>query len=129
MDDCWQTAIEDVGPAGVDKGNGGKYLILPPDYKGTIPDGYIPMPSSSYQTYALLRSNPASGSDTDVAKAVVYGKRVKVYPLSQAANPPETVFVDASMLFTTVPFPTICASSSRSTVWCSASHGSSGTRR
>jgi hypothetical protein len=33
VDDGWQTAIEDVGPAGVDKGKGGKYLILPPDYK------------------------------------------------------------------------------------------------
>ena len=30
--DCWQTAFEDVGPAGVDKGAGGKYLILPPGY-------------------------------------------------------------------------------------------------
>jgi hypothetical protein len=29
VDDVWQTAIEDVGPAGVDKGKGGKYLILP----------------------------------------------------------------------------------------------------
>ena len=30
-----------------------------------------------------------------MAKAVAYGKQVKVYPLSQAANPPATVFVDA----------------------------------
>ncbi len=30
-----------------------------------------------------------------MAKAVAYGKRVKLYPLSQAANPPPTVFVDA----------------------------------
>jgi hypothetical protein len=95
VDDCWQTAIEDVGPAGVDKGKGGKYLILPPGYKHKIADGYIPMPSGSYQTYAILRSNLASGSDADIAKAVAYGKRVKVYPLSQATNPPETVFVDA----------------------------------
>src|SRR5690348_7725402 len=28
--DVWQSALEDVGPAGVDKGQGGKYLILPP---------------------------------------------------------------------------------------------------
>ena len=28
--DSWQAALEDVGPAGVDKGKGGKYLILPP---------------------------------------------------------------------------------------------------
>ena len=32
---------EDVGPAGVDKGKGGKYLILPPGYKEQVPDGYI----------------------------------------------------------------------------------------
>jgi len=60
-----------------------------------VPDGYIPMPSSSYQSYGILRSNPASGSDADIAKAVAYGKQVRVYPLSQAANPPATVFVDA----------------------------------
>ena len=28
----WQAAIEDVGPGGVDKGKGGKYLFLPPGY-------------------------------------------------------------------------------------------------
>ena len=33
IDDAWQEALEDVGPAGVDKGKGGKYLILPPGYK------------------------------------------------------------------------------------------------
>ena len=32
--DPWQAALEDVGPAGVDKGAGGKYLILPPGYQG-----------------------------------------------------------------------------------------------
>jgi hypothetical protein len=28
--DPWQAALEDVGPAGADKGAGGKYLIIPP---------------------------------------------------------------------------------------------------
>ena len=95
VDDGWQTALEDVGPAGVDKGEGGKYLILPPAYTGNAPKGYIVLQSQTYQSYALLRSNLASGSDADVAKAVAYGKRVKVYPLSQAENPPATTFVDA----------------------------------
>lgn len=94
IDDGWQTALEDVGPAGVDKGRGGKYLILPPGYKGNAPKGYIVLQSPTYQSYALLRSNLASGSDADVAKAVAYGKRVKVYPLSQAKSPPATTFVD-----------------------------------
>ncbi len=95
VDDAWQTAIEDVGPAGVDKGKGGKYLILPPGYKDHVPSGYIPMRSETYQSYALLRSNLKSSSDSDIANAVAYGKRVKVYPLSQAAHPPETQFIDA----------------------------------
>ena len=95
VDDCWQTAIEDVGPAGVDKGKGGKYLILPPGYKGHVPAGYIPMQSENYESYALLRSNLKSNSDADIASAVAYGKRIKVYPLSQAAHPPDTHFIDA----------------------------------
>jgi hypothetical protein len=95
VDDAWQTALEDVGPAGVDKGKGGKYLILPPGYKDKVPDGYIAMPSNTYQGFAILRSNPKSGSDADVAKAVAYAKRVKFYPLSLAANPPATTFVDS----------------------------------
>jgi len=92
--DVWQCALEDVGPAGVDKGKGGKYLILPPGYKANAPAGYIPMPSDTYEGYALLRSIPQSGSDADVARAVAYGKRIKLYPLSQAASPPATSFVD-----------------------------------
>jgi hypothetical protein len=93
--DPWQAALEDVGPAGADKGAGGKYLILPPHHQGVAPDGYITLPSANYQGYALLRSLLKSGSKTDVNAAVVYGKRIKMYPLSQAANPPETVLLDA----------------------------------
>jgi hypothetical protein len=50
--------------------------------------------SYTYEDYGLLRSIPKSGSDADVAKAVAYGKRIKLYPLSQAANPPATTFID-----------------------------------
>lgn len=46
---AWQAPIEDVGPAGVDAGRGGKYLILPPGYSEAIPDGYIPMPSDTFE--------------------------------------------------------------------------------
>src|SRR5258707_37371 len=57
VDDAWQSALEDVGPAGVDKGKGGKYLILPPDYKDGPPEGYIVLQSDTYRSYAILRSN------------------------------------------------------------------------
>jgi hypothetical protein len=106
IDDAWQEALEDVGPAGADKGKGGKYLILPPGYKDNVPDGYIALSSQTYAGFALLRSNVRSGSDADVAKAVSYGKRIRFYPLSQAANPPPTVFVDAiDIVFdSTIPY-------------------------
>jgi hypothetical protein len=106
VDDAWQTAIEDVGLAGVDKGKGGKYLILPPGHTAAVPAGYIAMPSQTYAGFALLRSSLAGRSETDIAKAVAYGKQVKLYPVSQAANPPATTFVDAAdVLFdSTIPY-------------------------
>src|SRR5882672_9438585 len=106
VDDAWQTALEDVGPAGVDKGKGGKYLILPPGYTDNVPEGYIALRSATYTGFVILRSNLKSGSDADIAKAVAYGKRIRFYPLSQAANPPATKFVDAiDVVFdSTIPY-------------------------
>jgi hypothetical protein len=91
----WQTSLEDVGLLGLDKGAGGKFVILPPGYTNKVPDGYTPLASDTYGGYALLRSNLKSHSDADVAASIAYGKRAKIYPLSAAANPPATVFTDA----------------------------------
>jgi hypothetical protein len=104
--DPWQAALEDVGPAGVDKGAGGKYLILPPRYSEKVPDDYIALPSGNYQGYALLRSILKSGSDADIKAAVAYGKRIKLYPFSQAAKPSATVFIDAkdAIYDSTIPY-------------------------
>ncbi|WP_407529989.1 DUF1254 domain-containing protein [Methylobacterium oryzisoli] len=92
---AWQMPLEDAGPEGADRGAGGRYLILPPGHKEPPPTGYIPLRSDTYGGFALLRSNLASHGDADIARAVAYGKRVKVYPLAQAAQAPETRFTDA----------------------------------
>ena len=106
MTDCWQGALEDIGSAGVDQGHGGRYLILPPEYHDEIPGGYIAMKSSCFQNYGLFRSVSTSAADGDVARAVAYARRVRVYPLSQAAAPPPTTFVDvADVVFdATIPY-------------------------
>ena len=106
IDTVWQMPLEDAGPYGADKGAGGKYLILPPRYTDKAPDGYIALPSETFAGFALLRSNLPSHGDADIAKSLAYGKRLKVYPLSQAANPPETKFTDAiSVVYdSTIPF-------------------------
>jgi hypothetical protein len=90
----WQTALEDVGLLGLDKGAGGKFVILPPGYAGTIPEGHLALPSDTYGGFALLRSNLKSHGAPDVAASIAYGKRVRIYPLSAAAAPAPTVFTD-----------------------------------
>lgn len=91
----WQMPLEDAGPQGADQGRGAKYLILPPDYKDAPPEGYVVLRSDTYGGFALMRSNLASHNETDIAKSVEYGKRIKVYPLSQANTPAPTRFTDA----------------------------------
>ena len=90
----WQMPLEDAGLLGIDKGKGGKFLVLSPGYTGEKPDGYIPLQSDTFAGYMLFRSNLKSHSDADVQASIAYGKGMKVYPLAQAANPPATVFTD-----------------------------------
>jgi hypothetical protein len=106
IDTVWQMPLEDAGPTGADKGSGGKYLILPPNFEEKAPPGYIVLHSDTFARYGLLRSNLASHSEADIAKVVAYGKRLKVYPLSQAKNPGETKFTDAKdvVFDSTIPF-------------------------
>ena len=37
IEDAWYVPLTDIGF----EGKGGKYLVLPPDFKGDVPDGYI----------------------------------------------------------------------------------------
>jgi hypothetical protein len=90
----WQMPLADAGLLGTDKGKGGKYLILPPGYKEKIPAGYIRLQSDTLGNYMLFRANFKSHSEADVQASINYGKRMKVYPLSAAAHPSETIFTD-----------------------------------
>jgi hypothetical protein len=92
--DAWQVPLVDVGPKGEDQGKGGRYLLLPPDFKDALPAGYIPVRSATYNGYALFRAIPATSSDEDLAKAIGLVKKQRLYPLAKAANPPEQGFID-----------------------------------
>jgi hypothetical protein len=41
--------LEDAGPEGADKGNGGKYVIVPPGYKGETPKGAFVLQSDTFR--------------------------------------------------------------------------------
>jgi hypothetical protein len=96
MLDAWQVPLADIGPEGEDQGKGGKYLLLPPDYKGEMPAGYIAVRSQTFNGYALFRAISTTSSEGDVSKAIALVKQLKLYPLSKAAAPPEQHFVDMS---------------------------------
>jgi hypothetical protein len=90
----FQTPLEDVGLLGFDKGAGAKMLMLPPEHADPIPRGYTALSPGSWGSYALIRSNLKSHDAADVTRSLAYAKQIRVYPLSQAANPPATRFTD-----------------------------------
>ena len=93
--DSWQRPLEDVGAKGKDQGLGGKYLIMPPQYRGTLPiGGYIPLHKKTNLGYFLLRPLISDTSDENLKKAEAFVKKIEIYPLAQADNPPKTKHID-----------------------------------
>ncbi len=99
--DAWQVPLTDVGSGG----KGGKYLLLPPDYKGEVPAAYIPVRLKTYNSYTLLRSILKSDSAEDVRKGDDLVKAIKIYPLSQAGAPPQQRFIDMTDIPYEPPVP------------------------
>ncbi|WP_007023658.1 DUF1254 domain-containing protein [Saccharomonospora iraqiensis] len=84
LNDLWQRYVADLGIAGPDRGEGGRYLVLPPDHDGDVPDGYFVVRSSTFSCWAVFRTLGG-------VEALL---RTRVYPLSAVADPPEQRFVD-----------------------------------
>jgi hypothetical protein len=91
--DSWEVPLVDVGPTGDDAGKGGKYLFLPPGYDGEQPKGYFVVPSPTFFVHFALR--PITIGSGTLKDAVACSQRLKTYPLSAAANPPASRYIDA----------------------------------
>ena len=94
IDDFWYRWVADVGITGADKGQGGKYLILPPGYTGEVPAGYFVVRPKTYGNWLPFRSFLVEGSPKPGVELVK--KTLKIYQLSDAASPPPMKFVNAS---------------------------------
>lgn len=100
--DFWQRPIPldggqflgDLGLPGPDGGKGGKFLLLPPGFSGTVPAGYYVYRSGTNNVFIFLRSFYTDPKDTKPAVDRI--KQVKVYPLDQQATAKAMVFPDAS---------------------------------
>ena len=92
--------VLDMGTIGPEKGQGGKHLVLPPDYNGAVPEGYHASRSKTWKVVAFVRIMPVGG---DVAKALQAVNGIKVYPLAKAGQPVTHRFIDVSAM--TMPLP------------------------
>jgi hypothetical protein len=123
IDDHWFRWVVDIGAPGADRGEGGKYLIVPPGYDGPLPEGgfYTARARTTRVVWfgrAFLenKSDPKPAADT-------IRKFTKVYPyepggvgtplseflagkarLGRVTPPPPTVFHEGSgKVMNTVP--------------------------
>ena len=94
IDDFWFKYVTDIGMVGPDKGKGGKYLLLPPGYKGEVPDGCMVVRVPTFESILVWRNMPLNG---DLGPAIEsLHENTRIYPLSQAADPPSNTFVNVS---------------------------------
>ena len=63
ISDLWQREIMGIGPTGRDQGKGGKFLLLPPDHDGAVPDGYMAAKSQTYGVVFGVRGFQSAGGD------------------------------------------------------------------
>ncbi|OHX68561.1 hypothetical protein NH26_12800 [Flammeovirga pacifica] len=91
--DAYFRFVADVGFTGADQGKGGKYLFVPPGYKGELPnEGYHIVHTPTYRNGLLMR---AFVIDRDIPKTVKHVEaNWKLYPYSKAESVPEQHFVD-----------------------------------
>jgi hypothetical protein len=122
FDDMWFHWIIDFGMPGPDRGAGGKFLLVPPDYEGKLPEGGFFVGHSRTNRALMLGrsfmvdSDPAPTvatikSTTKIYPYVPSGAGTSVATLLQGAVPfaqpgevPETKFVEGTGLeFNTIP--------------------------
>lgn len=122
INDMWFSWIIDIGFPGPDRGEGGKYLIVPPHYDGPLPEGGFYVARS--RTNRVLYAARSFLVDDDPKPAVeLIKKHLKIYPYTPggegtsiatalqgevrlAKNPPvpETRFVEGTgKSFNTIP--------------------------
>lgn len=93
--DSWHRPIEEYGGRGVDRGRGGKYFMVPPDYKGYVPQaGYHVFRQETYFGWTLMRPIIKDKSKETIKKAIELVKKVKVYPFAEAENPKPNRYID-----------------------------------
>jgi hypothetical protein len=91
--DVNQRWVADMGLPGPDAGKGGKHLLVPPGYKGEIPEGHYVHRSTSNRQIVGARSLPVDG---DVLAAVERLRTIRIHPLDSGTPWTEPAWLDQS---------------------------------
>jgi hypothetical protein len=111
VNDAFFRFVIDMGAPGPDRGQGGKYLILPPDYDGPsievpddgsavavtaggVTDRYYVAQSPSYTNWLILRGFLVDGKPDAAVR--MFKEGLKVYPLKASQDPPAMEFINWS---------------------------------
>jgi hypothetical protein len=95
IDDFWQRSLADVGLPGPYGDKGGKFLMLPPGYKGDVPkDGYQVL-QGTMNNYNIMVRGIVTGMH-DAAAAAETVKKLQVYPWSERSKPKATTYASFS---------------------------------
>lgn len=89
-----QSYLGDVGFFGPDGGKGGKFLLIPPDYEGPVPDDHFAFRSETNNVFIFLRGFYQDPADLSPAVKTLEGARV--YPLGREDSAKAMVYPDAS---------------------------------
>lgn len=122
INDMWFSWIIDIGRPGPDRGLGGKYLLVGPDYDGPLPEGgyFVARSKTNFALYAartdLVGNDPKPAVENVKRTMKVYPYRPGAYgsSIAQALDGtvriagepeiPETTFIEASgRSFNTIP--------------------------
>ncbi len=122
IDDYWFRWVTDFGAPGPDRGEGGKYLIVPPGYDGPLPEGGFYIARSRTTRVMWFGRSFLEHNDPKPAVALIKEK-TKIYPyeaggigtsiaqflsgktrLTRITQPPATVFHEGSgKVMNTIP--------------------------
>ena len=122
INDMWFSWIIDIGAPGPDRGLGGKYLIVGPDYKGPLPEGgyFIAHSKTNFALYAsranLVGNDPKPAVENIKRTIKIYSYRPGAFgsSIAQALDGsvriagepkiPQTTFIEATgRSFNTIP--------------------------
>ena len=94
VNDAWFRFVTDMGRPGPDRGEGGRYLIVPAGYDGPIPEDHFVSESPSRINWLIARGLLVDGRPD--APTQNFHEGLRIYPLSQADAPPAIEFISLS---------------------------------